>query len=392
MKRVTAIPRAGWRQTAESLGFHFHTIDGEAYWDETAYYQFSLRQIEEDIERPTEELHQMCLELVARAVNSEQLLTQLLIPEQYWDLVRNSWQSKDQHLYGRMDFAYDGHSPARLYEYNADTPTSLYESAFFQWLWLEQMISQGKLPVAADQFNLIQEMLIESLVLLKKRHLKDQPLYLASCRDSEEDFGTVEYFRDCASQAGIDARFIYMDDIGVGDNGQFTDLGDQSIPALFKLYPWEFMFEEQFGTALASAETLFVEPAWKSILSNKAMLPLLWQEHKGHPNLLPSYFENDKNSGELGSSYVRKPVFSREGANISVFQNGRKTDSVDGPYNDSGYILQAYHPVPVFRGNHTLVGSWVVGDRSAGIGIREDRSVITKDSSRFLPHIILDNT
>ncbi|MRI34862.1 hypothetical protein EOPP23_17940 [Endozoicomonas sp. OPT23] len=390
MKRVTAIPRAGWKKTAESLGFHFHTIDGAAYWDESAYYQFSLKQIERDIESPTEELHQMCLELVAKAIQSEQMLTQLRIPRQQWDLVRDSWQRKDQHLYGRMDFAYDGHSAAKLYEYNADTPTSLYESAFFQWLWLEQMISRGKLPVAADQFNIIQEMLIETLVCLKKRHLKEQPLYLASCRDSAEDFGTVEYFRDCAVQAGIDARFIHIEDIGLSDGCQFTDLDSNSIPALFKLYPWESMFEEEYGNSLTSSETLFVEPAWKSILSNKAMLPLLWKEHKGHPNLLPSYFEDDSECSELGSSYVKKPVFSREGANISVYQHGQKTEFVDGPYSDCGYILQAYHPVPVFRGNHTLVGSWVIGDRSAGIGIREDSSVITKDSSRFLPHIILD--
>ncbi len=390
MKRVTAVPRASWKQTAESLGFRFHTVDGEAYWDESAYYQFSLQQIEQDIERPTEELHQMCLDLVAKAVRSEELLTQLRISSQHWDLVRDSWLRKDQHLYGRMDFAYDGKSPAKLYEYNADTPTSLYESAFFQWLWLEQMISRGKLPVAADQFNLIQEMLIESLVLLKKRHLKEQPLYLASCRDSEEDFGTVEYFRDCATQAGIDARFIYVEDIGISDNCQFSDLDDHSIPALFKLYPWEFMFKEEYGNSLKTSETLFVEPIWKAILSNKAMLPLLWREHKGHPNLLPSYFEHDKNICDLGNSYVKKPIFSREGANITVYQQGRQTDFVDGPYNDSGYILQAYHPVPIFSGNHTLVGSWVVGDRSAGIGIREDSSVITKNSSRFLPHIILD--
>jgi glutathionylspermidine synthase len=44
----------------------------------------------------------------------------------------------------------------------------------------------------------------------------------------------------------------------------------------------------------------------------------------------------------------------------------------------------------VFAGNHTVIGSWLVNDRAAGISIREDHSPITQDMSRFLPHIILD--
>ncbi len=200
----------------------------------------------------------------------------------------------------------------------------------------------------------------------------------------------MEYFRDCAQQAGLQNRFLYIEDIGVSPEGKFTDLKDMTIPAMFKLYPWEFMFEEEFGQHVPSSDTLFVEPAWKSILSNKAMLPLLWKEFRGHPNLLPCYFEDEKVGDDLGNHIVKKPVFSREGSNISIIKDGVQTEFVDGPYDDSGFILQQFHPLPTFAGNHTLIGSWVVGDRSAGIGIREDNSTITKDSSRFLPHIIVD--
>ena len=387
MQRINIQPRHNWQQQAESLGFKFHTFGDEPYWDESAYYRFSMRQIEDDLEQPTEELHQMCLHLVDKAVRSEAMMTKLSIPEAYWDITRRSWLNREPHLYGRMDFSYNGQSSAKLLEYNADTPTSLYESAFYQWLWLEDMIAKGKVPATTDQFNIIQEMLIEALVTLKKRHLGESPLYFSCCRDSEEDYGTVVYFRDCAIQAGLSTRFIYIEDIGISPEGLFTDLQDMSIPSLFKLYPWEFMVEETFGSFTAHGSTQFIEPQWKSILSNKAMLPLLWQEFTGHPNLLPSYFENEVES-DLGDSYVKKPVFSREGANISIMDNGKLMDYVDGPYNDSGYVLQAYHPLPVFSGHHTLIGSWVIGDRSAGIGIREDATAITKDSSRFIPHVI----
>lgn len=203
MLRITSAPRKDWTTLAESLGFKFHTIIGEAYWDESAYYQFTMRQVEQDIEDPTAEIHQMCLHLVDKAVNSERMMERLQIPEPFWNFIRESWLRKDSHLYGRMDFSYDGKSPAKFYEYNADTPTSLYESAFFQWLWLEQMVEEKKLPPEIDQFNIIQEMLIEALVLLKKQKMAGEPLYFSCSKDSEEDYGTVEYFRDCAVQAGL---------------------------------------------------------------------------------------------------------------------------------------------------------------------------------------------
>jgi glutathionylspermidine synthase len=69
---------------------------------------------------------------------------------------------------------------------------------------------------------------------------------------------------------------------------------------------------------------------------------------------------------------------------------GEETLTVDGPYGEEGFIVQALHPLPVFEGNHTVIGSWLVASQPCGMGIREDNSPITKDSSRFLPHVILD--
>ena len=56
MQRIICPERDDWRATAESTGFDFHTIDGERYWDERAYYAFSLGEIEHEIEAPTAEI------------------------------------------------------------------------------------------------------------------------------------------------------------------------------------------------------------------------------------------------------------------------------------------------------------------------------------------------
>lgn len=383
MKRVPIAPRPGWKAFAESVGFHFHTIDNEPYWDESAYYQFSLQQIEQDLEAPTEELHQMALELIPEILQSEQQLTQLAIPKRFWDAVRDSWQQGEPHLYGRMDFAYDGSGPAKLLELNYDTPTSLYETGFFQWVWLEDQQMRGSLPAGADQFNSLQDKLEQAFAELPL----PQPFYFSSVAESQEDKGTVDYLMDIAMQAGLDSRYIELESIG-DIEGQLVDLEGFPIQGLFKLYPWEFMLQEEFARTLLTSNTRFVEPLWKTLLSNKGILPLLWQKYQGHPNLLPAFF--DDATQPLTAGWVRKPLFSREGANIELLTPSGEKLSQSGPYTDSGYIRQAFSPLPRFGDSYTLIGSWVVGDLAAGIGIREDNSLITKDSSRFLPHIILD--
>jgi glutathionylspermidine synthase len=390
MKRISVNERANWRAYAEEVGFNFHSFDGEAYWDESAYYQFSLQQIEEDLEAPTEELHQMVMDMVGDITRSEDMLTKLNIPRDYWSYVWNSWNKGEPHLYGRMDFVYNGKGPAKLLELNYDTPTSLFETGFFQWVWLEDQIKNGVLPAGADQFNSLHDKLEQAF-----SHLAlPQPFYFSSVRDSIEDKGTVDYLMDIALQAGVDARYIALEDIGEL-KGQFFDEHDQSIFGLFKLYPWEFMLQEDFGKIVTTSNTQIIEPAWKMLISNKGILPLLWERYPNHPNLLPAFFET-ADSGPLNSGWVRKPLFSREGANVDLVTDNGEAVSANGPYADGNYIRQQFQALPKFRDEYrkqdtfAMIGSWVVGDSAAGICIREDQTLITKDSSRFLPHIILD--
>lgn len=384
MRRISIPPRPGWQQIAEENGFFFHHVDGDIYWDESACYAFTLEEIEEGLEDPAQELSDMCIDLVRDAVNSEEILEQLAIPPLYWDMVRDSWQRNEPSLYGRFDFAYDGHGPAKLYEYNADTPTALYEGAFFQWLWLEDSLKLGTLPPGSDQFNSIQERMVETFSTFQVPGL----LHLASMKGSEEDRATVEYIRDCAEQALIRTRQIYMEDIAADANGQFVDPDGEAIHWLFKLYPWEIMLQDEFGPLLPGSDTTFVEPAWKMILSNKGILPLLWQRHAGHPNLLPAWF-HDITKPPLTNDYVLKPLYSREGANVYVFKNNSQVFSTNGNYGAEGYIGQELCPPPFVDGQGPVCGVWVVGGKSCGLGVREDKSPITSNLSRFVPHYIL---
>lgn len=387
MQRIAITERPRWRDLANSLGFRFHTIDGLPYWDESAYYQFSLREIEDDLEGPTMEIHEMCMDLVSRAVRDEEYLRKLDIPQPFWNWIAESYRRGDPHLYGRMDLAYDGNGPAKLYELNYDTPTSLYEAAVFQWVWLEQSVELNTIPKLADQFNSLHEKLQAAFRFIGPR--LESSMYFSSVAESVEDRGTVDYLRDLASQTGLDTEYVAIEHIGRSANGQFTDTQDRLIRSIFKLYPWEYLFAEEFGTLLPKSDTTWFEPPWKSILSNKGALALLWELHPNHPNLLPTYFE-ERADAKLENGWVRKPLFSREGANVELMTDTGERVVEPGPYGDARYIRQAFHALPKFDRNYALVGSWVVGDEPAGIGIREDLSLITKDTARFIPHILLD--
>lgn len=394
MKRITTQPRPDLKEKAEAAGFTFHEMHGLPYWDETSAYAFTLEQVERDIEDPSTELHDMCRQAVDQITGSEELLARMGIPPEHMDLVVNSWRQDEPELYGRFDLAYSGDGPAKLLEYNADTPTSLFEASGFQWSWLEDMIASGQLPEETDQFNSIHEALVERFAEI---FAPGENVHFTSVDGNEEDYGTVETMAWAAKDGGIIPQYTPLEKIGLTEEGQFADDESRVIGALFKLYPWEDIFRESFGAHIVSSGCRFIEPAWKAVVSNKGILPVLWHMFEGHPNLLPAFFEGEKSGDPVwersralleAQGWVEKPLFSREGASIRIHQGGAVETSAHGGYDEHPKIMQLYHALPDFDGNHPVLGSWIIGRACRGIGLREDSNRITQDLSRFKPHII----
>jgi len=406
MQKITLPERPDWRAEAQELGFTFADMHGEPYWDETSAYRFTLAQVETDIEDPATELHGMCREAVAGIVASEELIERLCIPEAHRDMVTESWAREHPEIYGRFDFAYDGTGPAKMLEYNADTPTSLYESASFQWKWLESQLEAGVLEEGDDQFNGIHEALVERYGAL---FAPGSDLHFTAVGGNPEDYATVECMAWAAREAGLGAHYSDLERIGLSEEGQFVDHEDRVIGTLFKLYPWEDLLRDEYADRIRGAQCLMIEPAWKAVLSNKGLLPVLWRMFEGHPNLLPAFFEADvadamagrgapapevadafaRSMDALRAGHVTKPVFSREGASVTIVENGAVSEAATNTeYAQHPTIVQGYAPLPEFGGFRPVIGAWIVGTECAGMGIREDRSRITQDLSRFKPHFI----
>lgn len=387
MRRVPSEPRTGWRETVESQGLVFPVTvrpDGteRPYWNENAYYELGAAEVDQ-LEEATEQLHGMCLEAARHLASGA--MGPLGLPEGSLRLAQASLDAGTPSLYGRFDLRYAGvdEGPPRLLEYNADTPTGLLESAVVQWFWLEDTHPDR------DQWNSLHERLVAAWQDLAPR--LTQPVWFAhhEGETTGEEWMTVTYLRDTAEQAGLATQGITMGQIGYNEAAEyFVGHEAQMLRTCFKLYPWEDMLREPFGRWVEPRPnpmygTTWLEPPWKVLLSNKALLAALWHLYPGHELLLPAYLDEPHGLTE----WVAKPLHGREGASIRIHAEGIEHEQPGG-YGAEGWCYQQWCPLPQLDGNKVVLGSWVVDGRAAGVGIRESDGWITDDDARFVPHLI----
>ncbi len=318
MRRHRTTPRPGWQETVEEQGLIYplsRQPDGSLrpYWDESAYYSFSLAEIEA-LEEVVAELHEMCLTAADHIVKENRFADLGIRDPRVAALIAESWRRRDElpSLYGRFDLHYDGRggAPAKMLEYNADTPTSLVEAAGPQWFWMEERFAD--VP-QADQWNSLHERLVDAWKRQAALLPPGAPLHFAHSIGDElgEDLMTVAYLRETADQAGVPTEVISMEDIGWdGLSGRFVDKKLRFIRACFKLYPWEWLVADDFGPLAldtldnggGTGSTLWIEPLWKMLLSNKALLAILWELFPDHPNLLPAHLDGPRDPTPPGAN------------------------------------------------------------------------------------------
>jgi glutathionylspermidine synthase len=394
MQRHPLTPRPDWQTTVEQQGLIFHTPvsdnpDARPYWDESACYEFTSAEID-TLEAAANELQGMCLAAAQHVIDNNRY-AELEIPAEAVPLIEWAWNEEPPALYGRFDVMYDGTHPPKLLEYNADTPTSLLEAAVIQWNWLKDTYPE------ADQFNSLHERLIAKWKDIDSYLAK--PVYFASA-DNTEDRLTATYLRDTAEQAGLATHQILMEEIGWNDTRNcFVDLdpAENTIQSIFKLYPWETMLDEAFAThCLATYKDMrWIEPIWKLLLSNKGILPVLWELYPNHPLLLEAQFITASSGWEPAPGWVRKPLHSREGANITLITaDGTKTET-SGPNTDRMMIDQRLAAPVSFADTlrpgtrrYPVLGLWMIDQECGGMGIREDSTPITGNLSSFVPHLL----
>ena len=395
MKRFSNFhQRPNFQEELEKIGFNYWNLpsgpDAKPYWQEGVCYGLSETQVDKILDA-TQELHDMSLEMVSTIVKSGDYPDYFSLTDNCKALIEQSWNRGDKSFYGRFDLVFDGKDEIKMLEYNGDTPVSILECSVAQWDYIQQ--AEGIPEPLRIQYNMLDERMIETW---KERYEPNTLIHFAASGGfRHEDWGNLTYIMDTALRAGMRVKEIKMQDVGLTDTGVFVDLEDQHIQNCFKLYPWEWMMDEQFGASIHGSETQWLEPAWKMLLSNKAMLVKLWALYKGHPLLLESYAHE---SLVPDGKWAKKAIHGREGSNIFTFEKQGGEIILDAlaqgshlvpEYDKWGYMYQKWHKLPVYDGYRPIIGSWVIGDAACGMSIREDKNLVTGNDAFFASHIFV---
>ncbi|WP_457607462.1 glutathionylspermidine synthase family protein [Nitratifractor sp.] len=377
----------------EELGFTWHTDS-----DETPYLADVLVEVTpEEAEAYYEagnELYDMFV-AAGEHVVANRLYHELGIPFNLVELIEESWENEIHwHLYGRFDLAggIDGH-PIKLLEFNADTPTALFETAVVQWA----ILKRNGLDEAA-QFNVVYDKLLENfkrLVTLEESVEGFEERYegwrflFTSVRGNAEEENTVRLLQYIAQEAGYVTEFAYIDEIEFdGEEGIFYN--GENYELWFKLLPWEAIALEEPDLALLlthivrNQKAIIFNPAYTLLFQSKGILKVLWDLYPGHPLLLESSFEPLQ-----GKMQVRKPFFGREGGNVAILESDGETVVTDlqGEYGSFPSLYQEYVELPADSEGRRYQAGLFFAYESCGLGYRRG-GIILDNLSKFVGHII----
>lgn len=373
----------------ESIGFSWHTDeDGSDYISDNlvcvkeseanAYYE------------AVNELYDMFVAAAGEVIDKNRF-DELGIPFNLVDAIKMSWENEVHwHLYGRFDLAggLDG-KPIKLIEFNADTPTALFESAILQWALLKQNNQDESL-----QFNSIYESLMDNfkrLITLDENVENFDELYkgwkilFSSVAGSKEEEITTKLLAHIASEAGFETNFSYVDEVEFGEEGIFKD--GQNYEYWFKLIPWEDIAIEEGELAMLltqimrNQKAIILNPAYTLLFQSKGILKILWELYPNHPLLLET-----KDEPLEGKNYVKKPVFGREGANISIVKDGKILHENVGPYGNNKSIYQEYVEFNSYENEYYQAGVFFAYE-GCGLGFRKG-GIVLDNYSKFVGHII----
>ncbi len=339
------------------------------------------------------EIYDMYVE-AAEYVIENNLFFDIGIPFNLVEPIKKSWENDVHwHLYGRFDLAggVDG-KPIKLIEFNADTPTALFESAIIQWALLKHNGLDEE-----SQFNNIYQAISDNfkrLIALHgdlsdfEKYYDDWKILFSSISGNIEEEQTVRLLEQMAKDAGFVTSFEPLGGVRFDDEGIYDSL-DEPYEYWFKLYPWEdIAIEEselatQLNTIMQNQKAIILNPAYTLLFQSKGMLKILYELFPDSPYLLKT---SDKPLD--GIKCVEKRMFGREGANVSIIDaNGTVLNKTDGPYENFKPIYQEY--VDFARdesGNHYQAGVFFAYE-ACGLGFRRGDEILG-NMAKFTGHIL----
>lgn len=376
----------------EELGFTWHTDS-----DGTKYVSDQLLHVSDEEAEAYYEAANTVYDMYVEAaefVIENDLFFELGIPFNLIESIKKSWENDVHwHIYGRFDFSggIDG-APIKLIEFNADTPTGLFETAILQWALLKHNDMDEE-----RQFNNIYQAIAENFRRLIT--LFDDPeafekiydgwkILFSSVEGNDEEETTTKLLRQIATDAGFATGFEFLQHVGFDDEG-IHDNDENPYEYWFKLYPWEDIGTDEPELAVTLNEimnnqkAIILNPAYTLLFQSKGMLKILCDLFPDSPYLLKTSFE------PLDGAYVEKRVFGREGANTKIVDaNGNTTSQTDGPYENYKAVYQEYTEFMQDTHGDSYQAGVFFAYEACGLGFRRGGKIMD-NMSKFVGHVLV---
>ncbi|MGE4382440.1 MAG: glutathionylspermidine synthase family protein [Arcobacter sp.] len=377
----------------ESIGFVWHTDS-----DNSSYVSDEIVVVSEDeanaYYEATNELYDMFAQAGQYVIDND-LFHELNIPFNLVEVIKESWENEVHwHLYSRFDLAggIDG-QPIKLIEFNADTPTSLFETAIIQWA----MLKKNGLD-EASQFNSLYESLKDNfkrIITLDTDIEKFEEYYstlgwkilFSSISTSAEDINTTKLLQHIASEAGFNTDFEFIENVQFNDEGIYKN--DEAFEFWFKLIPWENIGIEESELALLLTQiikdkkAIIFNPAYTLMFQSKGFMKILWDLYPNHPLLLETSFEP-----LVGKKQVEKRCFGREGANTKIINiDGSIELETSGEYEGHKAIYQEFVEFPKDEKGNLYQAGVFYAYEACGLGFRRGGKILN-NMSKFVGHMI----
>lgn len=380
-------------QYLESIGFSWHTD-----LDNSSYICSDVVVISEDeannFYEATNELYDMFVEAAQYVIDNE-LFHELDIPFNLIDIIKKSWEDDVHwHLYGRFDLSggIDG-KPIKLIEFNADTPTSLFETAIIQWALLKangfDESSQFNSLYEALRDNFKRFVTLDTDIEKFEEYYKDLnwKILFSSIKGNDEEEHTVRLLEHIAKEAGYETNFAYIDEVEFSDDG--ISYEDNLYEFWFKLIPWEDIAIDEGELAviltdiIQNQKAIIFNPAYTLLFQSKGILKILWDLYPNHPLLLETSFEP-----LVGKKQVEKRCFGREGANVAIVNEDNSLDiKTNGEYENFKPVYQEYVEFAKDSDENYYQAGVFYAYEACGLGFRKGGKILD-NYAKFVGHIV----
>lgn len=376
----------------EQIGFHWHTDADTSKYVAGELVVVSDAEAEAYYEA-VNELYDMYA-TAAQHVIDNNLFFDLGIPFNLIDPIKKSWENDVHwHLYGRFDLAGGiGGAPIKLIEFNADTPTALFETAIIQWAILkhnrldEDRQFNNVYAAISDNFRRLVTLFDDPADF--ERYYEGWKILFSSVSGNVEEEQTVRLLQQMAVDAGFATGFEPLGGVKFDDDGIY-DSHENPYEYWFKLYPWEdIAIEEpelatQLESIMRNQKAIILNPAYTLLFQSKGMMKILCDLFPDSPYLLKTAFEPLK-----GVPCVEKRMFGREGANVRIMDAaGTTVEANDGPYGNFRPVYQEYVEFPTDAAGNRYQAGVFFAYEACGLGFRRGGKILN-NMSKFVGHVL----